>query len=130
MCIYVYMYIYIYIYVYMYREREIHIYIYIKVIQLMEGMATKGKEEKHAEQVQFAAYKQFCDDTTTEKSRAIKEAEEKIEVLTADIEGFTEHAAQMTKESGSSERHAKGARPPRRHKYISVFFGPLSQSGS
>jgi len=69
-----------------------------KVIQLMEGMATKGKEEKHAEQVQFAAYKQFCDDTTTEKSRAIKEAEEKIEVLTADIEGFTEHAAQMTKE--------------------------------
>ena len=32
----------------------------------------------------------------------IKAAEEKIEVLTADIEGFTEHAAQMTKESGES----------------------------
>ena len=32
-------------------------------------------------QVQFAAYKQFCDDTTVEKTRLIKEAAEKIEVL-------------------------------------------------
>ena len=30
-------------------------------------MAEKGKKEKHEEQVQFAAYKQFCDDTTEEK---------------------------------------------------------------
>jgi hypothetical protein len=41
--------------------------------QLLEGMAAKGKEEKHAEQVQFAAFKQFCDDTSVEKQRAIKE---------------------------------------------------------
>ena len=45
-----------------------------KVIQLLQGMAEKGKKEKHEEQVQFAAYKQFCDDTTVEKQRAIKEA--------------------------------------------------------
>ena len=45
-----------------------------KVIQLMEGMLEKGKKEKHEEQVQFAAYKQFCDDTTVEKKRAIEEA--------------------------------------------------------
>jgi hypothetical protein len=32
-----------------------------KVLQLMEGMLAKGKQEKHDEQVQFAAYKQFCD---------------------------------------------------------------------
>ena len=44
-----------------------------KVIQLMQGMLEKGKKEKHDEQVQFAAYKQFCDDTTVEKQRAIKE---------------------------------------------------------
>ena len=69
-----------------------------KVIQLMEGMATKGKEEKHAEQVQFAAYKQFCDDTTVEKTRAIKEAEETIEILKADIQEYTATAAQLTKE--------------------------------
>ena len=31
--------------------------------------------------VQFAAYKQFCDDTTVEKQRAIKEATAKMEQL-------------------------------------------------
>ena len=30
----------------------------------------------------------------------------------------------------SSERHAEGARPPRRRKYISVIVGLLSQSRS
>eukprot|EP00445_Apocalathium_hangoei_P043744 CAMPEP_0203972164 /NCGR_PEP_ID=MMETSP0359-20131031/98893_1 /ASSEMBLY_ACC=CAM_ASM_000338 /TAXON_ID=268821 /ORGANISM="Scrippsiella Hangoei, Strain SHTV-5" /LENGTH=61 /DNA_ID=CAMNT_0050910233 /DNA_START=73 /DNA_END=254 /DNA_ORIENTATION=+ len=35
-----------------------------KVIQLLQNMLTKGQEEKHAEQVQFAAFKQFCDDTS------------------------------------------------------------------
>jgi len=56
-----------------------------KVIQLLNGMVEKGKKEKHEEQVQFAAYKQFCDDTTVEKQRAIKEANEMIEMLQADI---------------------------------------------
>mmetsp|Transcript_33679 Transcript_33679/g.71322 ORF Transcript_33679/g.71322 Transcript_33679/m.71322 type:complete len:660 (-) Transcript_33679:58-2037(-) len=54
-----------------------------KVIQLMNGMLEKGKKEKHEEQVQFAAYKQFCDDTSVEKARAIKEASEQIESLEA-----------------------------------------------
>jgi len=69
-----------------------------KVIQLMEGMLEKGKKEKHDEQVQFAAYKQFCDDTSVEKKRAIAEANEKIEVLKADIQKYTADAAQLTKE--------------------------------
>jgi hypothetical protein len=69
-----------------------------KVIQLLNGMLAKGKSEKHDEQVQFAAYKQFCDDTTVEKKRAIAEAEETIEVLQADIEKHTADAAQLTKE--------------------------------
>merc|ERR1719512_425949 len=69
-----------------------------KVIELMEGMAAKGKKEKHDEQVQFAAYKQFCDDTSVEKKRAIETAEETIEVLTADIEKYTADAALLTKE--------------------------------
>merc|ERR1712203_300660 len=50
------------------------------------------------EQVQFAAYKQFCDDTTVEKTRAIKEANEKIEILKADIAKYIADAAQLTKE--------------------------------
>merc|ERR1711920_668550 len=69
-----------------------------KVIQLLQGMLNKGKAAKHDEQVQFAAYKQFCDDTTVEKTRAIKEANERIEILKADIQKYTEDAAMLTKE--------------------------------
>ena len=68
-----------------------------KVIEMMNGMLEKGKKEKHDEQVQFAAYTQFCDDTTTEKKRAIEEAEETIEVLKADIEKAISDAAALTK---------------------------------
>merc|ERR1719363_34621 len=69
-----------------------------KVIQLLDGMLAKGKAEKHDEQVQFAAYKQFCDDTSVEKKRAISQAEETIEVLKADIAKYTSVAARLTKQ--------------------------------
>merc|ERR1719148_401301 len=69
-----------------------------KVIQLMEGMLEKGKKEKHEEQVQFAAYKQFCEDTSVEKKRAIAEANERIDMLKADIQKYTADAAKLTKE--------------------------------
>merc|ERR1719424_2044388 len=69
-----------------------------KVIQLMQGMLEKGKLEKHEEQVQFASYKQFCDDTSVEKKRSIKEAEEKIDTLKADIQKYTAKSAKLTKE--------------------------------
>jgi len=69
-----------------------------KVIQLLEGMLEQGKKEKHAEQVQFAAYKQFCDDTEVEKKRSIAEANEKIDVLKADISKYIADAARLTKE--------------------------------
>jgi len=74
-----------------------------KVIQLMEGMLEKGKKEKHEEQVQFAAYKQFCDDTTVEKKRSISEAEEMIEVLKADIQKYAADAASLAKEIAGHE---------------------------
>jgi len=69
-----------------------------KVVQLMQGMLAKGQKEKHDEQVQFASYKQFCDDTQTEKKRAIAEASETIDVLKADIQSYTAKAAKLTKE--------------------------------
>ena len=69
-----------------------------KVIQLLNGMAEKGKKEKHEEQVQFAAYKQFCDDTTTEKQRAIKEATAEMERLSASIQKAEADAATLAKE--------------------------------
>jgi len=69
-----------------------------KVVELLQSMSAKGKKEKHAEQVQFAAYKQFCDDTVVNKKRAIEEAAETIEVLKADISKYIADAAQLTKE--------------------------------
>merc|ERR1719171_2898589 len=69
-----------------------------KVIQLLNGMVEKGKKEKADEQKQFAAYKQFCDDTTVEKQRSIKEANEMIEILSADIQKYEADAAKLAKE--------------------------------
>merc|ERR1719310_2736781 len=66
-----------------------------KVIQLMEGMVKKGTDEKQAEAVQFAAYKAFCDSTTADKQKAIKDANDKIEVLQADIEKFQTDATAL-----------------------------------
>jgi len=57
-----------------------------KVIQMLTGMLAKGQEEKHSEQVQFAAYKQFCEDTSQEKARAVAKADESITVLGANIQ--------------------------------------------
>jgi len=70
----------------------------VKVIELLNGMLNKGKEEKHAEQVQFAAYKQFCDDTSVDKKRAIEVATERIGMLKATIEKSTQDAEQLAKE--------------------------------
>jgi len=68
-----------------------------KVIQLMEGMVAKGEEEKHQEQVQFAAYKTFCEQTSAGKASAIADAAEQIEILTADIEKYEADAAALAK---------------------------------
>merc|ERR1719393_1147345 len=66
-------------------------------------MLEKGKNEKHEEQVQFAAFKQFCDDTTVEKKTAIAEAEETIEILKADIQKYVADAEQLAKEIAEHE---------------------------
>merc|ERR1719413_295858 len=85
------------------RATEVGVTPVQKVIQLLDGMLAKGKAEKHDEQVQFAAYKQFCDDTSVEKSRAISEAEEQIEVLKADIQKYAADSAALTKEIAGHE---------------------------
>merc|ERR1719502_1345732 len=53
---------------------------------------------KHEEQVQFAAFKQFCEDTIVEKTNAIKEANDLIAVLKADIQKYAADAEQLTLE--------------------------------
>jgi len=74
-----------------------------KVLQLMSSMLEKGKKEKHEEQTAFAAYKQFCDDTTVEKNRAINEANDHISVLNADIEKAVATIEKLTGEIAELE---------------------------
>merc|ERR1719235_883297 len=69
-----------------------------KVIQLLENMVTQGESEKQAGQVQFAKFKSFCDSTVTSKHNAIDEANEMIDMLTADIQKFDVEAAELGKE--------------------------------
>merc|ERR1719345_531552 len=69
-----------------------------KVIQLLQGMLEKGKKEKKDEGVQYNTYKQWCDETGVEKTRAIAEANEMIEILKADIQKYTADAELLTKE--------------------------------
>merc|ERR1740117_264165 len=66
-------------------------------------MLEKGKKEKHEEQVQFAAYQQFCGDTSTEKTGAIEDANSKINVLKADIGKAIATVAKLTKEISELE---------------------------
>ena len=64
-------------------------------------MVENGKKENLEEQVQFAAYKQLGDDTTVGKQRAIKEANEMIGILQADIQKYAADAARLAKEIAS-----------------------------
>jgi len=57
-----------------------------KVIQMMQEMSAKGKQEKHEETVRFAAFSQFCKDTMDQKQTAIANAADAIEQLQADIQ--------------------------------------------
>jgi hypothetical protein len=68
-----------------------------KVIELLNNMVEKGTKEKQDEQVQFASYKTFCDNTVSQKQEAIAEATEMIEVLTADIEKYEAEAEELGK---------------------------------
>jgi phage shock protein A len=56
-----------------------------KVVAMLQDMKAKGTEEKQSEQVRFAAYKEFCENTEAEKKDNIAAANEEIEQLQADI---------------------------------------------
>jgi len=74
-----------------------------KVLELMNSMLEKGKKGKYDEQVAFAGYKQFCEDTTVEKNRAISEANDHIGVLKADIEKAIATVAKLSEEIAELE---------------------------
>jgi chromosome segregation ATPase len=69
-----------------------------KVIQLMNEMHAKGVQEKQDEEVAFTTFKQWCDNTASNKQKAIKEAEELMEQLEADIAAAESDVVTLTDE--------------------------------
>jgi len=74
-----------------------------KVIQMLGGMLAKGREEKSAEAVDYSAYAQFCSDSITEKTRAVEEAAEEMQLLTANIQDAQTTAEKLQREVQESD---------------------------
>lgn len=69
-----------------------------KVIQMLTGMLSRAQQEKQAEQVQFAAYNQFCSDVTQDKTRAVQMADSAMTKLQANIQLATTTADTLQRE--------------------------------
>merc|ERR1719281_459955 len=69
-----------------------------KVLQMMGDMKNKAIKEKANEVAVFAKFTEFCEDTEVEKGRAINEATEQIEKLSADIQKYTSNANVLAQE--------------------------------
>merc|ERR1719387_2657581 len=61
-------------------------------------MIEKGIKDKQAEEVQFAAFSSFCENTMNEKKALIKKANEMVETLEADIQKHEADADMLAKE--------------------------------
>jgi len=57
-----------------------------KVILMLEDMLAKGTKEKQDEEVRFASFSTFCDNTKKSKDKSISKAKADIEQLSADIQ--------------------------------------------
>jgi len=74
-----------------------------KVIEMMNGMISKGKEEKHKEEVEFNAFKVWCDNTRAATEQAIKDGADNIVQLEADRDKAEADAEQLKTEIGELE---------------------------
>merc|ERR1719316_2019330 len=57
-----------------------------KVLTLMEEMKAKGISAKNEEETKFSAFSQWCENTKKAKTGEITAGEEKMEMLTAEIQ--------------------------------------------
>jgi len=72
-----------------------------KVLQMMDEMLDKSKKDKSAEQVSFSEYKQFCQSTSAEKTRAIDDGKFAIVQLNAVISKATADSNTLASEIGT-----------------------------
>jgi len=74
-----------------------------KVISMMDDMMVKAKREKQDEKVRFAAFSQFCKDTTVEKKRAIEQGNDDIAQAEANVAEADAEAKALAKEIAGHE---------------------------
>jgi len=75
-----------------------------KVIEMMDGLLAKGKQEKHEEEVEFTKFHEWCDQVRDEKTRSIAEATAQIEELAAAIDKAESDAEVLTQEVAELEK--------------------------
>jgi len=87
-----------------------------KVVEMMDGMLAKGKQEKHEEEVEFTKFHEWCNQVRDEKTTSIAEATAQIEELAAaidkaesDAEVLTEEVAELQAETAKLEADLKSA---------------------
>merc|ERR1719367_261511 len=56
-----------------------------QVLNLLDGMVAEGKQEKHEEEVEFAKFHEWCDQTRAVTTKSIEQAKAQILQLKADI---------------------------------------------
>jgi len=79
-----------------------------KIIQMLSDMLAKGKVEKQEEEVRFAEFKAFCENTVSEKTKNIAAGKESIEQLTAAIAKAEADAMILGKEVTAHEGDVVG----------------------
>jgi len=75
-----------------------------KVVEMMDGMLAKGKQEKHEEEVEFAKFHEWCDQVRDEKTNSIAEATAQIEELAAAIDKAESDAEVLASEIADLEK--------------------------
>lgn len=75
-----------------------------KVIDMMNDMMAKAKAEKQDEKMRFAAFSQFCKDTTVQKKDAIDKGAEDVEKAEAAIAEASAEAKDLAKEIAAHEK--------------------------
>jgi len=82
-----------------------------KVLQMLQDMTAKGKQEKHEEEVEFAEFQAWCDGTQKSTKKSIEQAAAQILQLDADItkaEADAEELAGEIKDLEKSIEQAEG----------------------
>lgn len=80
-----------------------------KIIQLLDDMGKKGKEEMATEQKQHDDLTKFCEDTLRDKRRSMSEMQEVIDQSTTDIEKNDASIQRLTTEIDDHQKEIESA---------------------